>query len=719
MTASEYVIGAAFLAVVLGSALAATAVLLRRRGAALAGAPRVVAWGLLTAFFVFVSHLVPGALEVLSRETVAACAVASLALVSLLRERRERAVPPPDPPPARPAPRVSRVLAAGAVGAVCVYVIAHVAGHFDEGTLQSDAATFHLPNIAEWIQGESFWRVDDFVYDRAAGDYPQTGDVFMLATILPWESDFLARLVGWPFVALLGFAVYAAGRELAVPAATAALVAAALVSVPAVVYIAPVGLADPQMVGLFAAGGYFLLRHWRTGDGLDLTLAGLGLGLSLGTRWYGVFAVGAVIAVWLVALAIARRRRRIASRDGDADRRRAPASPVAAVGLLALVLACGGFWLVRNWVISGNPVFPVRVAPFGVELFAAPGDPIRDLLGFSLADYLGRPGVYRDSILPQFLDYLAVVSIAACAAALTAGVVALRELRSGASELAPRVLALLACAGLIAVAYVFTPYTAAGPENDPTGGAVNTRYVVPALVAAAPAIGWLIARLAGRWRIAAEVVVALLVLEALVRAADQPGGEVSAPAVIAGAVLVAAAIAIAPRAPALARRVRASRPAMAAAIAGTALALAFGGAFVQSRFESERYVGLNETIDFVNARAPEGARVGLVGEGWVSYPMFGPRLGNEVEPIAERRAEMLRAYPDHSEFERAVLLGDFDLVLVTELDTLDPERPLRQERWLRRLPFVEVAEGQHPIAPGFSVRLYAPVGSPLAAEGAA
>ena len=713
LTGAEYLIGAAVLGIVLGASAAAAWILVVRRGDALRGVPRAVALATLTALFVFAAHLVPGVLGILSRGTVAACAMLLLALASLLAPRIGSGRTS-GPPAVAPDGRVSRWLAIAAVAAVCVYAIAHIGGHFDEGTLQSDAATFHLPNVAEWINGGSFWAVDDFVYDRAAGNYPQTGDVYMLAVILPFDYDFLARLVGWPFVALLGLAVFAAARELAASRATAALVAAAVLAMPAVVYIAPVGLGDPEMLGLFAAGGFFLLRWWRTRAGFDLALAGIGLGLSLGTRWYAVYAVGAVLAVWLVALHAERRRERRAEPAGE---RRGSARLGAALALGGLVAVCGGFWFLRTLVESGNPVFPVRVAPLGIELFDAPMDRIRGIYGFTLADYLGRPGVYRDSIFPQFLDFMGFVALALWAGVAAAAVAAVRAWRRGTDGFAPRVVALAAVAALIGLAYIVTPYTAAGPENDPSGAAVNARYVIPALVAAAPALAWLLGRLRGRVLLAAQAVLALAVLDGLLRAADQPGGEVGRGSVLAAAVMVAAAIALGPRLRPLADRVRGSRKALVASAAVAALALLVAGAAIESGFSAKRYVGLNPVVDLVNTQAPAGQRVGLVGEGWVSYPLFGPRLENEVRPVGQRIDGMLRAYPDRESFSRDVRQEGYDLVLVTEIDTLDPERPLRQERWLERLPYVEVAAGSHPIAPTVGVRLYAPKDSDLA-EGA-
>jgi len=716
LTAAEYVIGAAFLGIVLGSAAWAAWLLVRRRGDALSGAARALALATLTCLFVFAAHLIPGVLGILDRGTVAASSVALLAVASLAAGRIGPG-PAVSPHPEAPLQgRASRWIALGAAGAAAVYALAHLGGHFDEGTLQSDAATFHLNNVAEWIRHGSFWLVDDFVYDRAAGNYPQTGDVFMLSVILPFDYDFLARLIGWPFTAMLGVAVYAGARELSAPRSTATLLAAAVIAMPAVIYIAPVGLGDPEMLGLYAAGGYFLLRHWRTRDGFDLALAAIGLGLSLGTRWYAVYAVVAALAVWLAALLLARRRTRGAGAKGD-ERGARPAVG-AIVGALALVTLCGGFWFLRNWVESGNPAFPVEVAPLGVELFPAPVDRVRELLGYTLADYLGRPGIYRDTIIPEFLEFMGLVAIALWVGIAAAGIAGLRRLRATRDALGGRAFALACCAALIGLAYIVTPYTAAGLENDPSGAAVNARYVIPALVAGAPACAWLLTQIGGRARIALEALVGLLVLDGLLRASGQPGGEVGRGSVLAAAVIVAAGILLWPRFRALWPRITATPRRVVLVAAVTAFTLLVAGAVVESGFSSKRYVGLNPTIDFINTRAPAGNSIGLVGEGWVSYPMYGPRLENEVEPVATRVDEMLRAYSDRREFTEAVSQADYDLILVTEIDTLDPQRPLEQERWLRDLPYVEVAEGGHPIAPSVGVRLYAREGSELA-EGSA
>ena len=60
----------------------------------------------------------------------------------------------------------------------------------------------------------------------------------------------------------------------------------------------------------------------------------------------------AVIVVWAAAELVARRPLRSLGADAG--------------WLAAMVAIWGGFWLVRNWVVTGNPIYPVNVAALGL-----------------------------------------------------------------------------------------------------------------------------------------------------------------------------------------------------------------------------------------------------------------------------------------------------------------------------------------------------------------
>ena len=376
------------------------------------------------------------------------------------------------PPPAPSEPDWVRWVGFGALGAVAAYVLGWTLAHADEALAQPDVVSFHLPNVVAWIQEGSLWgsTTGSRTGRRATTRRPATSSCSPpscpgTATSSPASRGTRSSASPGSPPRRRARAGRAAGPRRSAPRPPCSRCRPSR-------YIALLGLADPQMIGTFAAGAFFLLRHWRTRDGFDLLLAGLGLGLAFGTRWYAVPAVAAVAGVWAVA-ALRRRRPRF-WRDAG-----------AITGLIALT---GGFWLLRNWVESGNPVFPVKLAPFGITIFDAPPDTYRELNGETLSHYLTDYTAFRVNIWPTFLDFLSFTAVALWAGIATAAVLALRR----GEELAGRILALAAIAAAIGLVYVATPYTGAG--EDAREAYTNSRYVVPALLCAAPALAWLLAR---------------------------------------------------------------------------------------------------------------------------------------------------------------------------------------------------------------------------------
>ena len=688
MTFGELLVGGLLLALTTGSSLAFGIVVSRRRVPELAGAPRGVAVGLLALLAFYAIHLVPGALGILGRGSVAACALLLVAAAWLVRARPARDAPPafPTGPSSR---RLSWALALAGAAAFGVYALAFALDRGGGLIQTTDLGTFHLPNVARWIQSGSFWQIDDFVPHRAFGTYPHTSDVVLLGVVLPFRSEFLVPLVNYPPLALAALATYALARELTAPAAPALLFAAAFTAMPVVSLIAFESLADTVMLAGFAAGLLFLARHRRTGARADLVLAGIGLGISFGTKWYAVPAVAIAVAGWALLSVL-----------GPTPWRRVA---VRALALAGIVAAAGGFWLLRNLVETGNPLFPVEVGVGPVTIFDAPRDVHRELLGETLADYLDRPRVWRQVFWPNFLHHMSWVAVLLWLCLPLAG--ALAWGRRGARRRRDRVPAVLwglGCAAAIGLVYLFIPYTALGAPGNPYLAAVNARYVVPALLIGAAVGAWVAGRL-GRLRPLLEALALLALGDALVRNLDVPLG-----ALAAGALMLAGLMLTGWGARALIRRhgLRWSGPAAAGATACAAGLLLAGLAVQEERFADTRYEGEAAPARWISAHAPSGKRIGVLGEGFVVQPMFGPRLENEVEYVGPVVDGMLRTYGSRGELAGALEEGDYDLVLLQDSGLIEPGLPQRQERWLRELGYRLVASGRESAAFGQPVRLY-------------
>ncbi len=85
------------------------------------------------------------------------------------------------------------------------------------------------------------------------------------------------------------------------------------------------------------------------------------LGMLLGTKSFGLLF--ACVVVLPIGILLAWQQR---------GKLYWPGWPRATGGLLAgiaAVLACGGWWYCRNYLLAGNPVFPLHVEIFGISLF--------------------------------------------------------------------------------------------------------------------------------------------------------------------------------------------------------------------------------------------------------------------------------------------------------------------------------------------------------------
>jgi len=688
MSVGDYLIGVAFAMVVWGGAAAVAEIVVRRRLAAVRGAPRVLARVLLGLSALIGAHLLPGSVGLLSREAVALVVLgATLAAWRLVPGSRAPGAPRGEAP--NLGGRTSAALAAIAAAVVTVLALASFASLAPDPPGHVDALSFGLPGVAEWIRTGSLLEVGAFFPLFEVRTYPNNGDVVYLATVLPFGNDSFVRFPALPLLAATAVGVYGVGRELGAAAAPAALAATLVLAVPAVGEPALEDIKpDVFMYATFAAGLLFLLRHSRTGDRADLLLAGAGLGLAFGARWYGISSVVAVVFVWAVARLVARHGVRPLARH------------LAVV--TGLVLVAGGYWLLRNALLTGNPVYPVDVSPFGVTIFGAPPDVFAEGLGASLVDRIGLPGLFADYVLPEYRARLAApAAVLGLATLLTLGV-GLRALRRGhARRQAPAALTFAVGALVLAAVYTITPASAQGFDDAPLPGFIgaNSRWLVPALIAAAGPAAWLMSG-GGRCAAAGQGVAFVAVLSGAYKAYGAQAAHVVLVTVGLCAFAAVGWLAVRQAQPG-ARKVPRSLLGMGAALlASMALVV---GYLDQARFNDRRFAGVSAVSDWIRAHAPSDHRVGFAG-GWQAgyvpiYSAFGPTFENSVEYVGSLATGSVRRYRRPTSFRRALRDGGYDLLVVgrTAFPKLDRARPLRtyedppEARWARAAGFREVA----------------------------
>ena len=238
-----------------------------------------------------------------------------------------------------------------------------------------DTLSYHLHVPARWLADGRLTIVPAVFGDPSSAYAPSNLELWFAFLMAPLHSDYLASVGQLPFAALGALAVAAAAREAGARREAALGGALVFLLVPEIWQQARTAMTDLGMAALLLASLPFLVRLRRQARPADLLAAGAALGLAIGTK----YAAASLALPFLVAVGVAATR----------VRPRAPAMLAAA----AILLATGGFWYVRNLIVTGNPWYPVatlglpglydRAAMRAWDYHLAVGDlgPLGEMLG--------------------------------------------------------------------------------------------------------------------------------------------------------------------------------------------------------------------------------------------------------------------------------------------------------------------------------------------------
>jgi hypothetical protein len=590
-----------------------------------------------------------------------------------------------------PAPKASTVaiwLAAIACAAVAaawmVPTLASLAGGMD----RADSMWYHMPLATRFAHGAHFGTIDFFDPIFFASFYPANSEVVHAVPLLAFDRDILSPLINLGWLGLGLTAAYAIGRPDGVGPVSLIGGAIALGAQNLVEFQAGEALNDIVGVALVLCAVAILVNAWaarraaagdasKTATGVPESTRAVPRGTDAGTR--RVLPVAAT-ALSPPALATAGLAAGLA-----AGTKLSFLAPTLAlfVGLVILArgarlrtalwfglpaLLTGGYWYLRNLIAIGNPIPYTSWGPLHLPM---PERTFELRPGFSVFHYATDFDVWKDWFFPGLDDSFGFLWPLLLAAFVGAGVYAVWR-----GDGLTRVLGAVIL--ITAVAYLFTPLTAAGEEGQPIAFAWNVRYLAPAAAIGLALLPCLpIARRSERARLITLGALAILFAATIASLVQWQQGHVKGALAAGLAVLVAFAAIRWLRA---SGRIGAGAPlAWGAGLAALLAVVALGaGWWEQRHYLERRYDDLSPRLQLADAvrwaRDLRDANVAISGVRGVfnQYPFYGTDLSNRVQWLGMEGPDgAYERIPTCAEWRQALADGGYTHV-VTTYDPFDP-----------------------------------------------
>ncbi len=339
----------------------------------------VLAWTWLT-----ITTLALGQLGYLTRTVLLLCSIVVLipGLICIPKPTFGPELPP------SPSERLS--LGAGLAIGLTIWAVAGVmlTSIIFPVNVTSDGPIYHLYFAAKWWKAERIFLIPTPFGESAAPYFPAVGDLWHTWLFVTWGGDRLARIGQLPFL-IASFAIaYALCRSAGASRSSSFIAVCCFLTVGPVLSYSAKPNVDTLFLAGYLAAVYFGLRYFNEGGGLrSLALAGLAAGAAWGCKPTSIVFIPPLLLLIAVGVLL---RPTISKRE-----------KLGAIAILAITsLVNEGYWLVRNAVWTGNPLYPLHLTLFGHTILAG----WYDADAMSTSVYYVAIGRWR-----EFIDFITYV----------------------------------------------------------------------------------------------------------------------------------------------------------------------------------------------------------------------------------------------------------------------------------------------------------------------
>ncbi|PIQ87971.1 MAG: hypothetical protein COV73_01315, partial [Candidatus Omnitrophica bacterium CG11_big_fil_rev_8_21_14_0_20_43_6] len=236
-----------------------------------------------------------------------------------------------------------------------------------------DSLNYHFTFAVEWLKHGNLSMPPTVFDDPGPSYYPINGSLFYLWLILPFKNVFLADLGQLPFFVLSALSVFSIARKIGLEKKFAFYATTLFILIPNFFKQLQVAYVDVMVAAFLLASLNFLLALNKGFSLKNTFFFSAALGLALGTK---TTALPFVLVIFIPFLLLCFTRKE--TKNG----------PWLFFLGSFVILATGGFSYFRNFIMTGNPLYPLNFNIFNLQIF-------KGVIDNQIYRTAIRPGDYR------------------------------------------------------------------------------------------------------------------------------------------------------------------------------------------------------------------------------------------------------------------------------------------------------------------------------------
>jgi hypothetical protein len=251
-----------------------------------------------------------------------------------------------------------------------------------------DSLNYHFTFPIEWLKHGNLDNPITISDDPSPSYYPINGSLFFLWLMLPFRNVFMADLGQLPFFILAFLAVFNIARKLAISREFSFYASALFTLIPNYFKQLQIAYVDVMVAALFLACYNFLFTFEKKFSWQNAVAYSISLGLLLGTKTVALPYGLLLLIPFLYQLLKNRVKFRVFSIS------------------LFLILILGGFTYFRNFLNTGNCLYPLDFKLLGRTIFKGVMDNKVYSIHFELKDYSLSKLLFHEGLGGQSIVFI-------------------------------------------------------------------------------------------------------------------------------------------------------------------------------------------------------------------------------------------------------------------------------------------------------------------------